>query len=341
MLEDENIDTLLVQEELPQVEGTNKKAQNLKVVNRKIAENGGKPVAVISMVSYMFTDYSRGFRKELTHLPVLHEVDKGVRAAAAAGCYGALVARKDDASRQHADEALKAKVAACLKDLPAGAAALDERKSKELLALVGIRSPREIVARTADEAVRAAKDIGSKVVLKVLSADILHKSDIGGVIVGVEGEAAVREAFQRIIANAGRHKPDARLDGVLVAEMISGGVELVAGIQRDPEVGPVVMFGAGGVLLEVAKDVSFGPVPLAPAEAHDMIAATNAGKLLEGYRGQAATDRAAVAASIVALARLADALGEHVEAIDINPLVALPGSGGLVALDGLVVLRGS
>jgi len=339
MLEDENIDTLLVQEELPQVEGTNRKAQNLKVVNAKIAAHGGKPVAVISMVSYMFTDYSRGFRSELTHLPVLHEVDKGVRAAAAAGRYGALVGRKDDASRDQADEALKARVAACLKDVPSGATALDERKSKELLALVGIRSPREVAARTADEAVRTAKDIGGKVVLKVLSADILHKSDIGGVMVGVEGEPAVREAFQRIIANAVKHKPDAMLEGVLVAEMISGGVELVAGIQRDPEVGPVVMFGAGGVLLEVARDVSFGPVPLAPAEARDMIAATNAGKLLDGYRGQAASDRAAVATAIVALARLADALGERIEAIDINPLVALPGAGGLVALDALVVLR--
>ena len=339
MLEDENIDALLVQEELPAVEGANRKAQNLKIVNEKIASHGGKPVAVISMVSYMFTDYSRGFRKELTHLPVLHEVDKGVRAAAAAGRYGALVARGDDAFRECADDTLKAAVAACLKDVPPDMTALDERKSKELLALAGIRSPREFAARNADEAVRAAKEIGGRTVLKVLSAEILHKSDIGGVIVGVEGEAAVRDAFRRIADNVGGAMPDARLDGVLVAEMISGGVELVAGIQRDPEVGPVVMFGAGGVLLEIAKDISFGPVPLAPAEARDMIAATNAGALLGGHRGQAASDRDAVAEALVALARLADALGERIEAIDINPLVALPGPGGLVALDGLVVLR--
>jgi acetyltransferase len=125
---------------------------------------------------------------------------------------------------------------------------------------------------------------------------------------------------------------------VLLCQQISGGVELVLGVQRDPEVGPVVMFGAGGVLLELAQDVSFGAVPLPDWQARAMTERTSAGRLLKGYRGAPACDEASVLSALVALGRLAQDLGEDIESIDINPLLARPGAPAL-ALDALVVLR--
>jgi hypothetical protein len=126
---------------------------------------------------------------------------------------------------------------------------------------------------------------------------------------------------------------------VLVAEQVSGGVELVLGVQRDPEVGPVIMFGTGGVLLELHKDVSFGAVPLSVWQAKAMLERTRAGRLLAGYRGAPRCDEASVLAALIALGRLAHDLGDTIESIDINPLVALPAGQGAVALDALVVLR--
>jgi hypothetical protein len=128
---------------------------------------------------------------------------------------------------------------------------------------------------------------------------------------------------------------------VLVAEQVSGGVELVLGVQRDPEVGPVVMFGTGGVLLELHKDVSFGAVPLSAWQAAAMLERTSAGRLLRGYRGAPRCDEDSVLAALIALGRLAHDLGDAIESIDINPLVALPAGQGVVALDALVVLRDS
>jgi acyl-CoA synthetase (NDP forming) len=127
---------------------------------------------------------------------------------------------------------------------------------------------------------------------------------------------------------------------VLVAQQVSGGVELVLGVQRDPEIGPVLMFGAGGVLLELTKDVSFGAVPLPQWQARAMIERTAAGRLLKGYRGAPPCDEASVLGAMTALGRLAHDLGDAIESIDINPFVALPAGKGALALDALVVLRG-
>ena len=128
---------------------------------------------------------------------------------------------------------------------------------------------------------------------------------------------------------------------MLVAEQVIGGVELVLGVQRDPEVGPIVMFGTGGVLLELHKDVSFGAVPLSAWQAKAMLERTSAGRLLAGYRGAPRCDEDSVLAALIALGRLTHDLGGAIESIDINPLVALPAGQGAVALDALVVLRDS
>jgi acetate---CoA ligase (ADP-forming) len=344
LLSDPNIDALLVQEELPAASGTNAKTENLRQVDA-LAAKGSKPIAVVSMISYMFTDHTRGFRAELKNLPVLQEVDKALKAVAAAGRYGALRALRalrKDAPVRDASPAEQDAIASALqrrKPTGDGRSLLDEADSKELLRAYGIRTPRESVAAGLDEALRAADAIGYPVVLKLVAADVQHKSDIGGVVVGIKDENELRAAHARVAENFAKARPGARLDRVLVAQHVCGGIELVLGVQRDPEIGPVVMFGTGGVLLELSRDVSFGAVPLARRQAKAMLERTSAGRLLQGYRGAPPADEASVLSGLIGLGRLAHDLGDRIESIDINPLVALPAGQGALALDALVVFR--
>jgi acyl-CoA synthetase (NDP forming) len=340
LLADPNIDVLMVQEELPPAPRINNKIENLRRVDEMVA-NGSKPVAVVSMISYMFSDFTRSFRAELKQLPILQEVDKALKAVGAAGRYGALRARLAEPAGQPplVDKPNVASILSRRQPAGDGRAVLNEADSKELLRAYGIRTPQEILANETEEAVRAARTIGYPVVLKLVSGEVLHKSDIGGVILGVASDDEVRAGYRRLAQNLAHARPGARLDQVLVAQQIAGGLELVLGVQRDPEVGPVVMFGTGGVLLELHKDVSFGAVPLPLWQAQAMLERTDAGRLLGGYRGAPAADRESVLAALLALGRLAHDLRDEVESIDINPLVALPRGLGAIALDALIVLR--
>jgi acetyltransferase len=307
-----------------------------------VAAGVEKPVAIVSMISYMFTEHTRAFRGELKHLPVLQEVDKALKAVGRAGRYGELRELGRQARETDAAPAAAADLSPILRRAKRsgdGRALLDEADSKELLRAYGIASPREIVASGIEDATRAAREIGFPVVLKVLAAEVAHKSDIGGVIVGIKDEEELRAAYVRMAHNLAKARPGMALDKVLVAQQVAGGVELVLGVQRDPEIGPVVMFGTGGVLLELLKDVRFGAVPLPSWQAGEMIERTSAGRLLKGYRGAPPSDQAAVLAALLALGRLAHDLGERIQSIDINPLVPLPAGKGCLALDALVVLR--
>jgi acyl-CoA synthetase (NDP forming) len=341
LLCDPNIDALLVQEELPAAPGTNAKTENLRQVDA-LAAGGSKPIAVVSMISYGFTDHTRSFRAELKHLPVLQEVDKALKAVAAAGRYGALRGRRDSAPVPDASPSERAAIAAALARRHAtgdGRSLLNEADAKTLLRAYGIRTPRELVANGLDEALHCAKEIGYPLVLKLMAADVQHKSDIGGVIVGIKDEHELRAAYGRIAENLARARPGARLEQVLLAQQVAGGVELVLGVQRDPEIGPVLMFGTGGVLLELSRDVSFGAVPLSLWQAQAMLERTSAGALLQGYRGAPPADQDSVLAAMLGLGRLAHDLGDRIESIDINPLKALPAGRGALALDALVVFR--
>jgi acetyltransferase len=342
LLKDPNIDALLVQEELPPAPGLNRKAENLRKVDEMVA-NGGKPIAVVSMVSYMFTDHTREFRAALKHLPVLQEVDKAVRAVGRAGRYGALRAKAQaEQSAGAGAPARRPDTAAILarrRKAGSGQSVLNEADSKALLRAYGIATPQEAVVGNVDEALGAGREIGFPLVLKLVSNAVTHKSDIGGVILGIKTEHELRTGYSRLEQNFAKARPLERLDQVLIAKQISGGVELVLGVQRDPEVGPVLMFGTGGIHLELHKDVSFGAVPLPLWQAKAMIERTSAGALLKGYRGSPRCDEESVLAALVALGRLAHDLGEEIESIDINPFVALPAGAGALALDALVVLR--
>jgi acyl-CoA synthetase (NDP forming) len=216
---------------------------------------------------------------------------------------------------------------------------LSEVEGRRLLAAYGIRGPQEAVARTAEAAVEAAEEIGYPIVLKILSPDIQHKTEIGGVRVGLSDVRAVRTAFHEVMEAARSHNEQARLEGVLIQEMISpDAVEVILGILKDPSFGPVVAFGSGGILVELVQDSTLRLPPLSLAEAREMIEATRGARLLHGFRGKPPADVEALADTLVRLSQLAVDLGDLIAALDINPLMVLPEGQGVCAVDALVEL---
>lgn len=216
----------------------------------------------------------------------------------------------------------------------------DEAASKALLARFGIPAAPESVAEDAEAAVRAAETLGYPVVMKLLSPDIPHKSDIGGVKLNLTDAEAVRRAHVDILDVARRHAPGARLSGVLVAKQISGGVECLMGISRDPRFGPVAVFGLGGTFVEILNDVALRPCPFDVDAARETILSIRGARVLTGVRGQGQVDIDMLAGMLSRLSVFAAGAGERLIAIDLNPVLALPAGQGAYALDAVIELEG-
>jgi acetyltransferase len=178
------------------------------------------------------------------------------------------------------------------------------------------------IAEIEDDAIRVANEIGYPVVMKINSPDILHKSDLGGIRLDLNDAASVRQAYQEMISTVQTKMPNARIEGVLIEATAPKGQEVIIGMKRDPGFGPVMMFGLGGIFVELFKDVSFRVSPLTRNDAYDMIQSTRAGKFLTGYRGQKPADLDAVVDTILRLSQLALNF-EEIEEIEINPLLVL------------------
>ena len=209
---------------------------------------------------------------------------------------------------------------------------LDAASAAQVARAYGVPVPEEILARTADQAATAARKLGFPVALKIASPDIPHKSDVGGVTLGVQDAAGVRQAFERMLAQVRAARPQAMVQGVSVQPMLPPGQEVIVGVVRDDQFGPLVMFGSGGVEVEGLKDVAFALAPLTPLEAEALLDATWAGRRMLGFRNIPAGDRAAALDTVIRLAQLAEDLPEIAE-IEVNPLRVLPGEGGAVAVD--------
>lgn len=216
---------------------------------------------------------------------------------------------------------------------------LSEYRAKQVLADYGIPVTPEALAASADQAVMHAKALGFPVALKIMSPDIPHKTEAGGVRIGLGDEAAVRDAYADIVANASRHAPQALVEGVLVQAMVTGGTEVILGVNNDPLFGPAIMFGLGGIFAEVMKDVSFRLAPITRSEALDMVREIKAFPILDGARGRPKADIDALVDTIVKLAALALDLKDQVAEIDINPLFVLPQGQGVMAADALIKPR--
>jgi acyl-CoA synthetase (NDP forming) len=213
---------------------------------------------------------------------------------------------------------------------------LNEATAKALLAQHGIPCPREGLARDAAEAGRMAADIGFPVAVKVVSPDILHKTEVGGVALGLASAEAVEAVVARMAEAIPTHLPDARIDGYLVSEMVKGGVECILGISQDEAFGPVVTFGLGGTLVELLKDTVCALAPISEARALEMIGSVRTAPLLTGYRGGPRHDIEALARAISGISVLAAQHADTITTIEVNPLVVRPGNGGVVALDAVV-----
>lgn len=221
-----------------------------------------------------------------------------------------------------------------LATLPGGGAVVMEAEAKALFARAGLPVVEERRAATADAAAAAAAALGFPVVLKLDSPDIAHKTEVGGVRLNLGDAAAVRAAFGTIADSARRHAPDARIDGVLVQRMARQGVELILGAKRDPQFGPMVLVGTGGVQAELWRDVALDLAPVTPEAAERMLRSLTGFPLLDGFRGAERCDIGAVAAAVSAFSTLVAAADERIAEAEINPLIA--GPWGCLAVDGLV-----
>ncbi|MDQ6773685.1 MAG: acetate--CoA ligase family protein, partial [Candidatus Dormibacteraeota bacterium] len=213
-----------------------------------------------------------------------------------------------------------------------------EADAKRLLEAYGVAIPGEWQARDAEEAASAAAELGFPVVVKVLSPDLAHKSDAGGVRLGLRSEQEVRGACAAILAEIGERRPEARVSGFTVAVQAEPVAELIAGVHQDPQFGPVVVAGLGGILVEVLDDVSLRLPPLDEAEAEAMLLGLRGAAVLSGARGRPVADLAACSRVLVALGELALDLGPRLKALDVNPLMAMPAGQGALAADALLEL---
>ena len=214
---------------------------------------------------------------------------------------------------------------------------LNEEEARQVISAYGFRVPKSILAGSETEAVKAAEEIGYPVVIKISSPDILHKSDFGGVRIGIKNESEVRTCFCDIIQKARRLMPDAEIKGVLVQQMITGGKEVILGMSRDPQFGPLLMFGLGGIYIEILKDVSFRIAPIGLSEAEEMIQEIRSFPLLKGARGERPVDINTVVDNILRLSQLVTDFPEIIE-MDINPLIVFPEGGGTMALDARMTI---
>ncbi|HHX44011.1 MAG TPA: CoA-binding protein [Chloroflexi bacterium] len=215
---------------------------------------------------------------------------------------------------------------------------IGDAEAQDILKAYGIATPQSAVGATADEAAKLAAEIGFPVVMKIASPDILHKSDVGGIIVGVQNEDEAREAFDTLVERAKAHMPEATIWGAQVQEMVTDAREIIIGLNRDAQFGPVIMFGLGGIYVEVLRDVAFRVAPMSRLQAQQMVESIRSYKLLTGVRGQAPADLEATVDTILRVAQLVVDFPEIAE-LDINPLLVREQGKGAVAVDMRLILN--
>lgn len=217
--------------------------------------------------------------------------------------------------------------------------ALSEHESKQELKVYGVPVPDEVIVTSKEEAAQLAKNHPDPLVMKVESADILHKSDVGGVKLNVCGPEAAEKAYEEIMESVTAKRPDAHINGILTVPMLDAGVEIIIGVNNDPQFGPMIMVGMGGVFVEVFKDVALYPAPLKEEEALEMLKSLKSFKLLNGYRGTEKCDIKALCQTIVAISNYAQANKDVLKELDINPLFVYPEGKGVGVADALIVKR--
>ena len=300
-----------------------------KLLYEEISEKRRRfPQTLIVLVAVLSREQAR--RYEEIGVAVFEDADRAVAAVAAMGRIGAAFAKKGAATQSP----VPGRIA-----LPSSTPG--EADAKALLSAHGIVFAQEEKCAGAQQAAEAATRIGYPVVMKILSPDIQHKTEIGGVLVGLEDENAVTEGFDLLMRRAANHAPNARIEGVLVAQQIKGGTETIMGIKQDPVFGPIAVFGPGGIFTELMDDSVIRRCPFSQDEARSMIEKTRTAAILKGARGRPLADIDAAAKLLSSLSRFAADADERLAGIDLNLVVILDEGQGAVALDALVEIRSS
>ena len=287
-----------------------------------------KPLFVLSLVSNGLTADCRTFSAE-TAVPMLEDVTGGMKAVRKLVDHGVFRRRRKPV-RMAADSVEF--------HAPEGVGALTEHDSKRILARAGITVTREGLAETPEEAMERAADLGRPVALKVQSPDVPHKSDAGGVHLGAATAEEVETAYLRITRNVKAAHPDARIDGVLVQEMVSDGLEVIVGMVHDAQFGPLVMVGLGGIYVEVFKDAAFRLPPLDEEDVREMLAELRGGVLLDGPRGGKPRDVDALVDCVVRFGDFVAHNAGRFTAVEMNPVMVRPQGLGVAVADALITV---
>jgi acetyl-CoA synthetase (ADP-forming) len=217
-----------------------------------------------------------------------------------------------------------------------GRSYLLEPEAKTICSAYGIPVTKFRVAKNVEEATRFAEETGYPVVLKIVSPDVIHKFDVGGVILNLKGSEEVRDAYDKILTNIKKYKPDAKIVGVLVQEMAPPSTEVIVGATKDPQFGPALMFGFGGIFVEILKDVAFRIAPITRSEAKEMITEVKAYPILRGYRGQPPSDVDAIVEILLNTSKLVMAYPE-IKELDLNPIMVY--EKGAITVDARIILE--
>ncbi len=333
LVDDPNVDYLLVSLSTVGGETAERIAEGL----ISVYNNTEKPIAVSWGASERLVGTAYARLGE-AGIPLYKQPIRCARALAALANYSML--EQDFANNPDFTEMLpsgeeKAVWRDLLKNFPGET--LTEDQSKKLLDQAGIPVTREILVDEEEKAVAAAAEIGYPVVLKVMSPKILHKTEAGVLAIGIENEVQLRQSYREIYAKALIKVTAADISGVLVQEMAPKGIEAVIGVKNDPQFGPTIMFGLGGILVEVLKDVTFKIAPLSRADARSMLQEIKGKKMLAGFRGQPAIHEETLVDTILQVSQLAYALKDEVAEMDINPIVLYPD--GLKVVDALIIKK--
>jgi acetyltransferase len=304
----------------------------------KLRVQTGKPILVHSLYGNLYADLRPQPLSLLRQrgIPVYESLERAVRCLQGLAEAGEASVRGEPSDAQPAvrGAGFERVLATCREE---GRSVVLEHEARAALAEAGVGIPPSLLCHDAAGAVCAFRQLGAEpVAMKIVSRDIIHKSEAGGVILGLADEDAIRQAFARITDNARRHDADARVAGVLVTPMAAkGGVEIIIGVVRDPTYGLVMMFGLGGILVEVLKDVVFRALPLTRGDAHAMLSEIRASRVLDGVRGAPPVDREALVDLMMGVSALCSAFPE-IEELDLNPVMAY--ASGATVLDARILL---
>jgi len=308
-------------------------------IKKAIDESGikNKPVTV-SFVGGAKSDAAMAWLVE-HGIPAYGAPDIAVNAMASLREYALLQAHKNNDVVKSDPKARKTALEIITKARADGRDSLTEIEAKGVFTAYGLPVTHTELAKTEDEAVAIGKKIGFPLVIKIVSPDILHKSDAGGVKVNIKDEAGIRDAYKTILANAKAYKADANIHGVAIQEMAPWGTETILGSVNDPSFGPTLMFGLGGIFVEVLKDVTFRVAPISLVQAEEMIGEIKSAAILAGVRGEKPRDRKVLAQTIFAYSSLVHDLEDEIKESDANPVLVYEEGAGLKVADARIILK--